>query len=263
VETPATGYDRLNGTGLLEASRVRVTTVGGLFAFSVAEHAWALLCALVRRLPAFWLAQQERSCNPQPVLELQARTFGIVGYGNIGRALARIAKAFGMRVMATRFARPGGEEWVDEFFPRSYLHRLLGAADAAVLRVRGDPENDRLIGARELAAMRAGSWGINVARGSVVDEEALVAALRSGKLAGAGLDVFRDEPLPNEHPLWTLPNVIITPHVAIHLADRMAHCTEHFCENLRRYCTGEPLHDKVPLSQRRRNSPNGAPESAG
>ncbi len=250
VETPATGYDQLNGTGVLEAPGVRVTTVGGLFAASVAEHAWALILALLRRLPLFLEAQRGRRWEQAPVGELRGRTLGIVGYGNIGRAVARMARGFGMRVLATRSSRPGEEENVDEFFARHDLHVLLARSDIVVVTVRGEPANDALFGAREFAVMRDGAWFINVARGSVVDEQALCEALRSGKLAGAGLDVFRKEPLPADHRLWAMPNVVLTPHVAMHVPDRMERCVQHFCQNLRRYCAAEPLLDEVPFTQR-------------
>lgn len=245
VETPATGFDQLNGTGVLE-SKVIVTTVGGLFAGVVAEHAFALLFALARRLPDFGEAQRVATWRPAPVRELEGTTLAIVGLGNIGRAVARAAKAFGMRVLASR-RKPGrAAAGVDRLYPARKLKEMLAAADAVVVSVAGTPQTAGLIGPAEIAAMKRGALLVNVARGNVVDESALTAALLEGQLGGAGLDVFADEPLPPTSPLWRLPNTVITPHVAITTPSRMPRAIGHFVDNLARYCKGQPLKDVVP-----------------
>jgi len=244
VETPATGFDQLNGTGVLE-NDVIVTTVGDLFAGVVAEHAFALLFALTRRLAELGAAQREAAWRPLPVRELEGATIAIVGLGNIGRAVARAAKAFGMRVLGSR-RKPGrAVAGVDRLYPARKLKDMLAQADVVVVSVAGTPETAGMIGAAELAAMKRGALLVNVARGSVVDEPALVVALREGHLGGAGLDVFADEPLPATSPLWKLPNTVITPHVAITIPSRMPRAIAHFAANLTRYCKGEPLKDVV------------------
>jgi phosphoglycerate dehydrogenase-like enzyme len=246
IETPATGYDQLNFTGVLESPSVCVTTVGGLFARDVAEHAFALLLALTRRLPLFFAAQGAHEWRPVPVMELTGRTLGIVGFGNIGQAVAELGRAFGMKVVATRPTRravPSG--LVDELYDRDRLRELLRCADVVVVTVSGSETNRGLIGPAELRSMKQTSFLINVSRGIVINEEALVEALNRGAIAGAGLDVFEEEPLPASSPLWRAPNVVITPHVAIALESRMPRCIRHFADNLVRYCRGEPVIDAV------------------
>jgi phosphoglycerate dehydrogenase-like enzyme len=247
VETPATGFDQLAGTGVLERRDVTVTTVGGLFAPWVAEHAFALLLGLTRQIDRFAAAQRRREWlgRGTAVRELRDATMAIVGLGNIGRAVARAAKAFGMRVIGTRRNVAEVPPEVDRVYPPAELHAMLGAADVVVLAVAGTPETARLIGAAELAAMRREALLINVARGMVIDEVALAEALAQGQIAGAGLDVFTEEPLPAASPLWTLPNVLITPHIAVNVPSKLRRCVEHFAENVRRYCAGDALLDRV------------------
>jgi phosphoglycerate dehydrogenase-like enzyme len=244
VETPAAGYDQLNGTGILEKD-ITVTTVGSVFAPAVAEHVFALLFALWRRLGEFHDAQREKSWTLREVRELRDATIAIVGLGRIGSAVARAAKAFGMRVLATRRRVEESNADVDRMFRREELRDMLARADAVVLAVEGTPETAGMIGAAEIACMKLDACLINVARGIVVDEEALVKALAERRIGGAALDVFVREPLPRESPLWRLPNVIITPHVAVNLPGKLRRPLEHFADNLARYCAGEPLLDRV------------------
>lgn len=244
VETPAAGYDQLNGTGILDKD-IAVTTVGSVFAPWVAEHVFALLFALWRRLGEFHDAQLRREWKLREVRELGDATIAIVGLGKIGGAVARAAKAFGMRVLGTRRRHRETIPEVDRMFPRAELHAMLAEADAVVLSVEGTPETAGMIGAAELACMKPDACLINVARGIVVDEEALASALAAGRIGGAALDVFVREPLPPESPLWQLPNVILTPHVAVNLADKLRRPLEHFADNLARYCAGKPLLDRV------------------
>ena len=249
VETPATGFDQLNGTGVLERAELAVTTVGGLFAPWVAEHVFALLLGLWRQLDRFADAQERREWVGRGVelRELRDATMAIVGLGNIGQAVARAAAAFGMRVIGTRrrdtAPPPPG---VERVYPRAALHAMLAEADVVVLAVAGTAETAGLIGAAELAGMRPDSVLINVARGIVVDEAALAEALRQGRIAGAGLDAFIEEPLPPESPLWSLPNVLVTPHIAVNVTTKLRRCVEHFADNLERYCRGDELADRVP-----------------
>jgi phosphoglycerate dehydrogenase-like enzyme len=247
VETPATGFDQLNGTGVLERRDVAVTTVGGLFAPWVAEHAFALLFGLSRLLARFADAQRQAQWVGRgvEVRGLHGTTMAIVGLGNIGRAVARVAKAFGMRVVGTRRLADQVPPEVDRVYPRAALHAMLAEADVVVLAVAGTPDTVRMIGAPELAAMRPDALLINVARGIVVDEAALAEALARRQIAGAGLDVFVEEPLPANSPLWTLPNVVITPHIAVNVSAKLQRCVEHFADNLRRYAAGEELLDRV------------------
>ena len=252
VETPATGFDQLTGTGVLERADIAVTTVGGLFAPWVAEHAFALLLGLARQIDRFAAAQQRREWVGRGVelRELSDATLAIVGLGNIGRAVARAAKAFDMRVLATRRRTDQMPPEVDRMYPPQALREMLADADAVVVAVAGTPDTVNLIGAAELAAMRPHALLINVARGAVIDEAALADALAAGRIAGAGLDVFVREPLPPESPLWTSPNVLITPHIAVNVPSKLRRCVEHFADNLHRYCAGAELADRIETQRR-------------
>jgi len=174
--------------------------------------------------------------------ELRGSTVGIVGLGGVGREVARTCRALGLRVIATKRTVAGTrDDAVDALLPISQLTTLLEEADAFVLACPLTPETERLIGRAELAMMKPGAIAINIARGAVVDEPALIEALRSGHLGGAALDVAAKEPLPQDSPLWGLPNVLISPHSASTVTIENARLTELFCDNLRRYVRGEPL----------------------
>jgi phosphoglycerate dehydrogenase-like enzyme len=245
IETPSTGIDHLRGTGVLEAA-VEVTTVGGLFASDLAEHVFAGMLYFAKRLGHFDEQRRRRLWRMDRVGALHGRTVGLVGVGNIGRAVAARAAAFGMRVIGI-----GRDPWpgrvvpgVDRVLGRAQLRELLADADYVVLAVADTPATCGMIGAGELAAMRRDAVLINVARGTVVDETALVDALRNGRIGAAALDVFAAEPLPPESPLWALPNVLVTPHVAVLVADYLDRALGHFATNLRRFAAGEPLLDR-------------------
>lgn len=244
VETPAAGYDQLNGTGVLERD-VAVTTVGSVFGPIVAEHVFATLLALWRRLGEFRDAQRDRLWTPREVRELRGATMAIVGFGNIGKAVAQLARAFGMRVVAVRRRPQENAAEADRLLPPERLHEAFAEADVVVLAVTGSAETRGLIGSAELTALRPDACLINVARGFVVDEPALAEALAAGRIAGAALDVFGEEPLPPESRFWELPNVVVTPHVAVNVRDKFRRPIEHFADNLARFVNGEPLLDRV------------------
>lgn len=244
VETPAAGYDQLNGTGVLESDAL-LTTVGSVYASAVAEHVFALLLAQWRRMDEFRDCQRRGEWRVGEVRELEGATMAIVGLGNIGQAVARVAKAFGMRVLGTRRRFEEKPPFVDQMFAPHDLRAMLALADVVVLAVSGTPQTTCMIGAAEIAALQPGACLINVARGVVVDEEALCQALLARRLGGACLDVFVDEPLPKESSLWQLPNVLITPHVAVNVPSKLRRAVEHFAENLERYLAGKPLLDAV------------------
>jgi phosphoglycerate dehydrogenase-like enzyme len=245
THTPAAGIDHLRGTGILE-SDVLVTTVDGLFAPEIAEHVLAVMLHFAKRLDLFERLQRAREWRMTRVQSLASRTVGVVGVGRIGTAVARLAQSFGMRVIGVgRSAEverhvPG----VDQLFARAELPQLLAAADYVVLAVADTPETRGMIGAAELAAMKPEAVLINVARGTVVDEPALVAALAGGRLAGAALDVFAHEPLGADSPLWALENVLITPHVAANVTDYLPRAIAQFAANVARFVRGEPLHNQ-------------------
>jgi phosphoglycerate dehydrogenase-like enzyme len=182
--------------------------------------------------------------------DLAGTTVGLVGFGTIGHEVAARCRAMGMRVIATKRTVSGGTGGsdqagaagpVDALVPLTDLPVLLGQADFLVLACPQTPETEGLIGKREIDALKRDAVVINIARGAVVDEPAMIAALQEGRLGGAALDVFAKEPLPGDSPLWDMPNVLVSPHSASTVDSENARITDLFCENLRRYLRGEPL----------------------
>lgn len=224
-----------------------VTCGKGVFDAPMADHVFALLLTLTRQINTFLRYQiagiWRRETPNSALTDLWGKTMGIVGLGSIGKEVARRASVFGMRVLAVK-RRPSAisEEPVDGLF-LSYegLRLMLPECDVVVITSALTPQTRYLIGKNELASMKRGAILINVARGSVVDEQALAEALISGHLAGAGLDVFENEPLPPNSPLWHMPNVVITPHVGGLSERTRQRVFERFLENLRRFLSGEEL----------------------
>jgi phosphoglycerate dehydrogenase-like enzyme len=223
---------------------VAVTNATGVKAAMVSEHALALLLALVRRLPDLATDQLARRWRRDDamtkVATLEGAVVCIVGLGSIGREVARKAKAFDARVIAvSRNGAAGGD--VEQVFPRARIGEALAMADAVVICTSSDPTSFHLIDAAALAAMGAKAFLVNVARGDIVDCGALIAALQAGRLGGAALDVTDVEPLAATSPLWDLPNVIISPHIAGGGSTGYPQQKALFAKNLARFAAGEPL----------------------
>ncbi len=241
---------------------IRITTSSGIHDIPIGEFAIGLLLALARRVPRME-RQQERAEWPQHKwemflgTELRGKTLGVVGYGSIGREAARIAKqGFAMRVLA--LTRGGGTlranrgynipgvgdpagTLPDAWFAREQLRDLLAQSDFVLIALPLTNETRNLIGEQELRAMKPTAFIVNIARGGIIDETALVRALKENWIAGAGLDVFEKEPLPAESELWKLENALLAPHISgatPHYDDR---AVDLFCENLRRYLRGDEL----------------------
>jgi len=245
VQSPAVGVGGLMYPEI-RASDVTITTARGIRARSMAEHVLGVTIALARRFPAAMRAQVAHRWQQDElesaVRTLQGRRLGIVGLGAIGTEVARIAAPFGVRVSAIRrhVDRPK-PEGVDDVFPPERLLDLLATSDVVLIAAPHTSETKQLIGAREVAAMKRGAFLVNVARGRLVDDAAVIDALRSGRLGGAALDVFTHEPLNADSPYWDLPNVIVTPHVSGAMQDYWTPLVELFAENLRRFERGESL----------------------
>jgi phosphoglycerate dehydrogenase-like enzyme len=191
---------------------------------------------------AFHLIEEKErhSFNRFCAEELAGKTMAIVGPGRVGGHVAMIARAFGMRTTALpRRERAPEEIGVDKVYRREELHAMLGEADVVVLIMPHTPETENMIDAAAIARLKPTAILVNIARGQVIDEDALIAALREGRIAGAALDVFREEPLPPSSPLWDLPNVIINPHSASTADTEDRKITDMFCENLRYYLDGK------------------------
>jgi phosphoglycerate dehydrogenase-like enzyme len=261
VHSATAGVERV----LTPAGRARgllITNARGVFSGPIAEYVLMMILAVSRRLPQLLELQHERTWQPLQGTELRDVTVGIVGLGSIGRAVADLALAFGCRVIATR-RRPDDRSDAGTGVPAGALLRqapgqgieivggpealpsVLGRSDFVVLAAPLTPETEDLIDAEALAAIKPGAWLINVARGRLVDERALLRALREGPLGGAILDTFREEPLPAESPFYDLPNVIVTPHTAWSSGRVLDRSIELFCENLVHYAAGEPLDNVV------------------
>jgi phosphoglycerate dehydrogenase-like enzyme len=227
----------------LQDRGVRLTTSSGAQAVPIAQTVLMYLLALSRDLRGWLDDQAVQRWAPRSIRDLQGLTLGVVGLGPIGLEVARLGAAFGMQVIGVRRRVRGDEPC--ETWSWEHLPQLWPRADAVVLAVPLSDETRALVDADTLARMKPGAWLVNVARGEVVDEDALVEALRSGALGGAGLDVFREEPLPPESPLWSLPNVIVTPHSSGTNAGNEDRAAAIFLENLERYLRGDPLRNEV------------------
>jgi phosphoglycerate dehydrogenase-like enzyme len=216
---------------------------------AVAEQAIGMIFALAKRIPEAVRFQQQRFWGQQIIWkeysgpqELSGLTLGIVGLGAIGRNLAHHAACLGMKVVVVReHADLPKPEFVEQVFPSSRLKEMLQISDYVVIAAPVTQATQEMIGREQLAAMKRTAYLINVSRGALVDEQALIEALQQHKIAGAGLDVFQKEPLPSDSPLWDLENVLITPHTAGMNARMWELQYDLFSENLRRYLNGQPL----------------------
>jgi phosphoglycerate dehydrogenase-like enzyme len=240
IQSSAAGLDHCLTPETI-TSEIVVSSASGLFADPVAEQTLALLLGLLRGLPTFFRAQATREFVRRPTRDLTGATIGIVGLGGNGSRLAEVLRPFRARIVATDMFVEDHPPTVDALWPADQLDRLLGVSDVVILCAPLNGETRGLISASRLARMKAGSILINVARGPIVVEADLVAALQSGHLAAAGLDVTEVEPLPKNSPLWAMPNVLITPHVGAQSLRRADDTTNLVCENLRRYFGGRPL----------------------
>ena len=224
-----------------------MTTASGIHAAPMAEYVIMVMLMFVKGMPRCFEQKKQKLWQRYNPTDLRSKVVGIVGLGHIGREVARLAKAFGMEVLATRrSAKPGARaKYVDRLFSREQLPQLLSSSDFVVLSLPVTTETKNIIGEKELKNMKPTAYLINVARGAVIDENALIRALEGNTIAGAGLDVFSAEPLPTDSKLWELPNVIFTPHISGNLDNYYKLATDLFCENLKRYVNGKKLFNVV------------------
>jgi phosphoglycerate dehydrogenase-like enzyme len=219
-----------------------LTNASGVHAIPIAEHILALMLALARDLPHSLRNQGEHHWTRRGrVIELDSATLGIIGLGKIGEKTAEKAKGLNMRVLAIRRNPERLSPYVDRMFSPEGLTELLSQSDWVVISAPMTPETRGRIGEKELRGMKQSAYIINIARGAIIQEKALIKALQEGWIAGAGLDVFEKEPLPEDSPLWAMENVIITGHYAGSTPFYFERVMEIFLENLRRYQDGRPL----------------------
>ncbi|HUF05904.1 MAG TPA: D-2-hydroxyacid dehydrogenase [Candidatus Binatia bacterium] len=248
IHSASAGVDRIS-TAAVRDRGIVVTNARGVFSRPIAEYVVMMSLAIARRLPQLLELQRERTWQPLRGRELSELTVGIVGYGSIGVEVARLLEPFGCRVLATRrhAERGAGEASNVELFALDGLEDVLRASDIVVIAAPLTEETAGLIGADQLSEMRGDAWLINIARGRLIDELALRRALDSGWIGGAVLDVFSEEPLSPDSPLYRTPNLIITPHTSW-ASDRVIERTvDLFVDNLRRDMAGEPLRNVVDL----------------
>src|SRR5437667_8680988 len=233
----------------LDQTAITFTTASGVHARPLAD--FCLMAMLMFAKNYVWMERDkkakrwERYCGE----ELTGKTLAIVGVGRVGQEVARHGKRMDMRVTGMRRSDAPMPD-VDKLFARAELHTMLREADFLVLAAPHTPETEGIIGEAELAVMKPTAVLINIGRGALIDEDALIRALQHKRLAGAALDVFRDEPPPPDSPLWNMPNVIVSPHSASTVTQENARITDIFVDNLRRYLRGEPLRnvlDKTKL----------------
>lgn len=222
-----------------------LTNGAGVYSIPIAEHVLAMMLALSRRVPEMVRAQDRGEWTGLRGGELHGATALIVGVGGIGARVAALCKAFGMHVVGTRRRAETPTPDVDTVLPTSELRSALPDADWVIVCAPLTPETRHIIGAAELALMKPTVRIINIARGGLIDENAMIEALEAGRIAGAGLDVFDEEPLPPDSPLWKLPQVIVSPHSGGSSPHSLARTLELFQDNLRRYLAGEPLRNVV------------------
>jgi phosphoglycerate dehydrogenase-like enzyme len=230
--------------------KIVVTNLAGLYGNSIAEHAFALMTVLARRLHLAFRNQAARTWDrgiAAGMSDLHGKTLSLVGLGDIGRAMARLARAYGMRVVGCRrTGRPAPE--VDRLYPLSELHAMLAEGDFAAAVAPLITSTQGMLGPAEFAAMKPGVIYINISRGPLAQEGALLDALKRGHVAAAGLDVFSTEPLPAEHPFWTMPQVVFSPHYAGEVINQSDRPAERFARNLAAWMMGRTLEGVVDLA---------------
>lgn len=260
------GLDHALDNPILHQEGLAVTSMSGASAPQMAEHAVMMMLALGHHLPdvfahqkkADWPSGRWELFNP---LEIRDSTVGIVGYGSIGRQIARILQVFGATVLATKrdvfhpedagFALEGigdpGGDLVNRLYPPQALCSMMKECDYVVVTLPRTTTTRGLIGAQELAALKPGAYLVDISRGEIVDHAALIPLLRDHKIAGAALDVYPQEPLPADNPLWKLPNIILTPHIAGFSPHYDERAVSLFVQNLRCYLDGQPLYNRLDL----------------
>ena len=258
VHSATAGVERVLTPAALERG-LAITNARGVFSDPIAEYVLMMILAVSRRLPLLLELQRERTWQPLEGREMPDVTVGVVGLGSIGRRVAELALTMGSRVIAIRRHVDGssgsagaeGAEAADELtalmemLPPEGLPELMSQSDFIVLALPLTSETADLFNTEMLAHAKPGSWLINVARGALVDERALIRAVRDGRIGGAVLDAFREEPLPADSELYHTPNVIVTPHTSWSSGRVLDRSIELFCENLERFRRGEPLANLV------------------
>jgi phosphoglycerate dehydrogenase-like enzyme len=245
VQSQSAGVDFLMNFPELVASDVVLSNTRGAHAPSIAEHAFGLLLSLTRKIPASLDYQHKHQWRWDGAYreprEIMGSTIGIVGYGQIGRAIAQRASGFEVQILAVDVHPGGGDRFVETVWPADRLHDMLALTDILMVAAPLTRETHHLLGAKEFAAMPPNSIVVAVSRGGIIDEDALVDALNSGHIWGAGLDVNEIEPVGADSPFWDMPNVVMSHHLAGSSWQKERRCVEILVENVRRLQDGAEL----------------------
>ncbi len=260
IQLASAGFDWALKQPIGQAPDIELTSTSGMHATPISEYCLGMILALNLRLPLMLDMQRKTEWPKYPTpfgpAPLRGKTVGIIGYGSIGRELARLCDAVGMTVLAAKRdvkRLDAGEGWTEpgtgdpsgdipaRIYPGAAVTTMARDCDFVVMTAPLTSDTRHMLDQRFFEAMKPTAFFINIARGDVVDEPALIAALQNGKIAGAALDVFVEEPLPPSHPLWAMPNVIISPHVSGDVPDYFERAGRVFAENLRRYIEKRPL----------------------
>lgn len=241
IQSSAAGLDHCLVPSVIASPEITVCSASGLFANQVGEQTLALLLGLLRGLPVFFRQTQTKEFVRRPTDDLHGKRVGIVGLGGNGRRLAQLLHPFRVEIMATDYYPVRKPPEVQHLLPADALIELAQFSQILILCLPLNQSTHQIVSRQVIRALPKGGYLINVARGQVVDEEALVDALNDGHLAGVGVDVTYEEPLPKASPLWTLPNVLITPHVGAQAASRVDDSTALAITNLKRYFANQPL----------------------
>ena len=241
IHALSAGVDGLMAVPEIRARRVRVTATKGIHGGTIAEHVLGMILCFARGFHVLRDRQRNKEWRKHlEAYEIHGKTVGILGLGNIGRVVARKCKLMGMRVVALDI-QPVEDTTIDRLYPLRDAVALMQESDYVVVTLPLTPNTHHLVGEEYLRAMKKTACLINVARGKIVDEQALTTALKEGWIAGAGLDVVETEPLPQTSELWTLPNVILSPHMSAISPYYMDRAISVFCENLTRFVHGREL----------------------
>lgn len=263
VQAHWAGIDSLVDSPIWQTD-IPLTTASGVHAPNMAQYVLAQMLAWAHRVPEWFNSQKQGTWPPKRwekflPTELRGQTLGILGYGSVGREIARLVKPFGMTILVSKqnarrtddadYALPGTGDpdgtLPDRIYPAEATHSMLAECDYVVITLPLTPKTHHLFDEALLRDMKPTSYLINVGRGAIINEKDLLKALKKGWIAGAGLDVFETEPLPDESPLWQMNNVILTPHVSGFTPHYDERVVDLFCANLRRYLAGEPLFNLV------------------
>jgi phosphoglycerate dehydrogenase-like enzyme len=241
IQSFSTGMEKFLFPEIIERDEVQISNVAGLYASQGAEHAWALLLALTRGITTSWDNMKRKHWGGGANVELAGTTLGLIGLGGFGIEMAKRAQGYNMTILAIDPVRTDKPAYVAELKPtnQANLHDLLRRSDVVMTACPLTQETYHLISTAEFAVMKPSAYLINVTRGGIIDEPALIEALKNGQIAGAGLDVTEKEPLAPDNPLWEAPNLILTPHRAGASQHRPRMVFEFFLQNLERYLNGE------------------------